>query len=218
VGVYEDTDPSAKGAVRVVHRSCEALPSTYSYHSTNNYSSYAASPRVRRTGRGRGEAAASPSRRSYAARVRELDVELRELSGEAEVDEVECVPTQFGGENEEQEEQEIDESGIFFAEEFVPARSSMPPPSSPSRSSAAYSPNGSSSSPQRTAIAAALSRRGRIAGVRGRPGRCRCLCLRLRRERRCRGLRALTPPTPALAAFALCYTLLAPPRPAPRAA
>jgi hypothetical protein len=54
------------------------------------------------------------------ARARELDVELRELSGEAEVEEVEFVPTQFGGENEEQEEQEIDDSGIFLDEEFAP--------------------------------------------------------------------------------------------------
>src|SRR4051812_7505361 len=36
------------------------------------------------------------------AQARELDVELRELSEEAEVDEVEFVPTQFSGENEEQ--------------------------------------------------------------------------------------------------------------------
>ncbi|KAJ7687090.1 hypothetical protein B0H14DRAFT_2654025 [Mycena olivaceomarginata] len=123
----------------------------------------------------RGEAGASPSRRSRA-RARELDVELRELSGE-----VEFAPTQFGGENEEQEEQEIDDSGIFLAEEFVPARSSTPPPSSPS--SAAYSPDGSSSSPQRAAglaraptpartysIAAAPSRHGRNARARARPG------------------------------------------------
>ncbi|KAJ7323593.1 hypothetical protein DFH08DRAFT_817630 [Mycena albidolilacea] len=103
------------GAVQAV-RSCEALPSTYLYHSANNnYSGYAASPR-------------------------RLDVELRELSGE-----VEFAPTQFAaGKEEEPEEQEIDDSGIFLAEEFVPARSSTPPPSSPS--SAVYS-----SSPQRTA-------------------------------------------------------------------
>jgi hypothetical protein len=155
----------------VVHRSCEALPSTYSYHSTNNYSSYAASPRVRRTGRGR----RVPIAPLIRARARELDVELRELSGEAEVDEIECVPTQFGGENEEQVEQEIDDAGIFLAEEFVPAHSSTPPQSSPS--SAAYS-----SSPQRTAclaraptartypIAVSPSRHSRNARVRARPG------------------------------------------------
>ncbi|KAJ7833731.1 hypothetical protein B0H14DRAFT_2591332 [Mycena olivaceomarginata] len=84
-GVYEDADPFAKGAVRVVHRSCEALPSTYSYHSTNNYSGYAASLRVRRTGRGR----RVPIAPLIRARARELDVELRELSRETEGDEVE---------------------------------------------------------------------------------------------------------------------------------
>ncbi|KAJ7802727.1 hypothetical protein B0H14DRAFT_3884418 [Mycena olivaceomarginata] len=133
-GVYEDADPFAKGAVRVVHRSCEALPSTYSYHSTNTYSSYAASPRVRRTGRGR----RVPIAPLIRARARELDVELRELSGEAEVDEVEFVPTQFAvGKDEEPEEQEIDDSGIFLDENFtfVPARSSTPPPPSPSAAS-----------------------------------------------------------------------------------
>ncbi|KAJ7690284.1 hypothetical protein B0H14DRAFT_3665955 [Mycena olivaceomarginata] len=149
-GVYEDTDPFAKGAVRVVHRSCEALPSTYSYHSTNNYSSYAASPR----GAGR----------------------RAELSGEAEVDGF--APTQFVVGKDE--EQEIDDSGIFLTEDFVPARSFTPPPSSPS--SAADSPNGSSSPPQRTAglaraptartypIAASPSRNGRTARTRARLG------------------------------------------------
>ncbi|KAJ7833729.1 hypothetical protein B0H14DRAFT_3871569 [Mycena olivaceomarginata] len=130
-GVYEDADPFAKGAVRVVHRSCEALSSTYSYHSTNTYSSYAASPRVRRTGRGR----RVPIAPLIRARARELDVELRELSGETEGDEVEFAPTQFAvGKDEEQEEPEIDDSGIFLAENFtfVPARSSTPPPLSPS--------------------------------------------------------------------------------------
>ncbi|KAJ7792612.1 hypothetical protein B0H14DRAFT_3499012 [Mycena olivaceomarginata] len=128
-GVYEDADPFAKGAVRVVHRSCEALPSTYSYHSANNYASYAASPRVRRTGRGR----RVPIAPLIRARARELDVELRELSGEVEADEF--VPTQFAvGKDEEQEEQEIDDSGIFLDENFtfVPARSSTPHPPSPS--------------------------------------------------------------------------------------
>ncbi|KAJ7323611.1 hypothetical protein DFH08DRAFT_969155 [Mycena albidolilacea] len=176
-GVYEDADPFAKGAVRVVHRSCEALPSTYSYHSTNNYASYAASPRVRRTGRGR----RVPIAPLIRARARELDVELRELSGEAEADEF--APTQFAiGKDEEPEEQEIDDSGIFLDEEFVPARSSTPPTSSPS--SAAYSPNGSASSSQRTGtaglaraptartypIAASPSRHGRTARTRARPG------------------------------------------------
>ncbi|KAJ7802053.1 hypothetical protein B0H14DRAFT_3155252 [Mycena olivaceomarginata] len=126
-GVYEDADPFAKGAVRVVHRSCEALPSTYSYHSANNnYASYAASPRVRRTGRGRRVLIAP----LIHACARELDVELRELSGEAEF-----APTQFAvGKDEEHEEQEIDDSGIFLDENFtfVPARSSTPPPPSPS--------------------------------------------------------------------------------------
>jgi hypothetical protein len=86
----------------------------------------------------------------------------------------------FGGENEEPEEPEIDDSGIFLDEEFVPARSPTLPPSSPS--SAAYSLNGSSSPPQRTAglaraptartypIAASLSRHGRSARARARPG------------------------------------------------
>jgi hypothetical protein len=58
---------------------------------------------------------------------------LRELSGEAEVDEF--APTQFAaGKDEEQEEQEIDNSGIFLDENltFVPACSSTPPPPSPS--------------------------------------------------------------------------------------
>ncbi|KAJ7792603.1 hypothetical protein B0H14DRAFT_2623682 [Mycena olivaceomarginata] len=137
-GVYEDADPFAKGAVRVMHRSCEALPSTYSYHSANNnYSGYAASPRVHRTGRGR----RIPIAPLIRARARELDVELRELSGkgesgEAEGDEVdEFVLTQFAiGKDEEQEEQEIDDSGIFLDENFtfVPARSSTPPRPSPS--------------------------------------------------------------------------------------
>ncbi|KAJ7787765.1 hypothetical protein B0H14DRAFT_3892891 [Mycena olivaceomarginata] len=137
-GVYEDADPFAKGAVRVVHRSCEVLPSTYSYHSANNnYSGCATSPRVRRTGRGR----RVPIAPLIRARARELDVELRELSGEAEVDGF--APTQFAiGKD---EEQEIDDSGIFLDEEFVPARCSTP------LSSAPHSPNGSSSSPQRTA-------------------------------------------------------------------
>jgi hypothetical protein len=72
------------------------------------------------------------------ARARELDVELRELSGEAEVDEVEFAPTQFAiGKDEEQDEPEIDDSGIFLDENFtfVPARSSTPPPPSPSAAS-----------------------------------------------------------------------------------
>ncbi|KAJ7792600.1 hypothetical protein B0H14DRAFT_3160076 [Mycena olivaceomarginata] len=111
-GVYEDADPFAKGAVRVVHRSCEALPSTYSYHSANNnYAGYATSPRIRRTGRGR----RVPIAPLIRARARELDVELRELNGEVEVG---FVPTQFAvGKDEEQEEQEIDDSGIFLDEE-----------------------------------------------------------------------------------------------------
>ncbi|KAJ7792618.1 hypothetical protein B0H14DRAFT_3562740 [Mycena olivaceomarginata] len=154
-GVYEDADPFAKGAVRVVHRSCEALSSTYLYHSANNnYSGYAASPRVRRTGRGR----RVPIAPLIRARARELDVELRELSGE-----VEFAPTQFGvGKDEQQEEQEIDDSGIFLDENFafVPARSSTPPPPSPS---AAASNSHVPPPPGRTPIAAR-------ARARVRPG------------------------------------------------
>ncbi|KAJ7858851.1 hypothetical protein B0H14DRAFT_3447065 [Mycena olivaceomarginata] len=113
----------------VVHRSRKALPSMYLYHSTNNYSSYAASPRVRCTGRGR----RVPIALLICVHARELDIELRELSGEAKANEAEFALTQFAvGKDKEQEEQEINDSGIFLAEEFIPARSSTPPPSSPS--------------------------------------------------------------------------------------
>ncbi|KAJ7323610.1 hypothetical protein DFH08DRAFT_969154 [Mycena albidolilacea] len=152
-GVYEDANPA------------------YSYHSANNYSSCAASPRVRRTGRGR-RIPIAPLIRACAM---ELDVELRELSGE-----VEFAPTQFGGENEEQEEQEIDDSGIFLAEDFVPARSSTPPrrphPLPPTHRMAPHrrrnAPQTSRAPPppRRTPIAAAPSRHDRTARVRARPG------------------------------------------------
>ncbi|KAJ7787773.1 hypothetical protein B0H14DRAFT_3579021 [Mycena olivaceomarginata] len=101
----------------------------YSYHSANNYAGCAASPQVRRTGRGR----RVPIAPLIRARARELDVELRELSGEAEADEF--ALTQFAaGKDEEQDKQEIDDSGIFLAENFtfVPARSYPPLPPSPS--------------------------------------------------------------------------------------
>ncbi|KAJ7858857.1 hypothetical protein B0H14DRAFT_3632600 [Mycena olivaceomarginata] len=186
----EDADPFAKGAVRVVHRSYEALPSTYSYHSANNYSSCATNPRVRRTGRGR----RVPIAPLIRVRARELDVELRELSGEAEVDEVEFAPTQFAiGKDEEQDEPEIDDSGIFLDENFtfVPARSSTPPPPSPS---AAASKLTRAPTARTYPIAAAPSRHGRNA-----------------RSGDARGRRALTPhPTPALAAFALYSPMLLP--------
>ncbi|KAJ7802050.1 hypothetical protein B0H14DRAFT_2614683 [Mycena olivaceomarginata] len=169
IRAWREAQPSDINRVNVRairRRRCKPAPKITVY-ACNSYSSYAASPRVRgvrRTGRGR----RVPIAPLIRARARELDVELRELSGEAEGDEVQFAPTQLCGENEEQKEQETDDSGIFLAEEFVPARSSTPPPSSPS--SAAYS-----SSPQRTAglaraptartypIAASPSRHGRNA-------------------------------------------------------
>ncbi|KAJ7909474.1 hypothetical protein B0H13DRAFT_2330292 [Mycena leptocephala] len=147
IGHYEaESDPFAKAAVRVVHRSCEALPGTHHY--------FGGSPaRWLRSASGAGSTSVggSPSTLTAGGRMRRAGGRERRTRVRSRVPTTEerQEREEYGKQDEREEEAEAEDSGVYLhldrdhADDLDPDREQLPtPPPSPSfsRRSSAFVP------------------------------------------------------------------------------